>query len=73
MKKLMHLGKSLSKEDQRNISGGLAEARVVCVCTSGPHENDGYICMGSALRCSLNAIAYCGGNAICSVGSQPLP
>jgi hypothetical protein len=45
-------GKTLSKEQQKQITGG---ARLVCVCGDGT----GFICIGSLLACGVDGIQTC--------------
>jgi len=58
MKKLQNLGKQLTKDEQKKITGG---ARVVCACADGT----AYICVGGLVACGVDAIKTCHGNATC--------
>jgi hypothetical protein len=48
-------GKTLSKEQQKQITGGV---RLVCVCGDGT----GFICLGNALACAVDALQTCAGS-----------
>jgi hypothetical protein len=54
-------GKMLSRDQQKQITGG---SRLVCVCNDGT----GFICVGNALACGVDAIQTCaaaGGGGSC--------
>lgn len=73
MKKFEMLGRSLSKDEQKSISGGLnAPARTVCSCDGGPMHGAAMICMGNILACWVDAMQLCsGGTALCNSASNP--
>jgi len=66
MKKLVNLGKSLSKEEQKKITGGSDdESLAVCVTCSEP--SNGTMC-GSGQHCTYSHYTnciYCNGAQYC--------
>jgi len=61
MKKLQGLGKALSKEEQKKITGGRI---AVCTCNGSPNmETVVCACVGfiQCAQCTLSAASYCQG------------
>jgi hypothetical protein len=58
MKKLQHLGRTLSKEEQRKISGGRI---MVCTCTGSDMDTVVCGCVGfsQCFNCGVAAAKYC--------------
>ena len=61
MEKLMEIGKSLSKREQKRICGGLL--KMVMVCSDGPHKGSAMLCMGNFFSCLADGREMCGPNS----------